>query len=684
MKSKILFGALALAMGFGFAACNDDDTYNISTDPMVSAITTTDVAVTATSASVTATVDANLADADPSTYTVGAAYADNADMTNPTLVRGQLDGSVISATITGLQTGKVYYIAGYMQLQGKLNVFGNALSVTTTDAKVSTGTAEAVTEAGATISGNVKDIAAELASGMTHGIAIGATADMADPVFFDTDTRTETFSVPVTGLIPATEYFYAAYMTVNGAPVLGEAKAFTTAESLLETENFDSEYYVDLGLSKQWASYNVGATKASETGALIGYGDAKGLNRSDDAATYAEGNIAGTDADPFKAVGIGMLPTDGDWAELIANCDASDETLDGVAGTRYTSRKTGKSIFLPAAGIRAGLTTEAGNGYWTGTAYNADAQYALGYIGGKKTITDRSTGLAVRTVRLTPQPAAGIAFIPGKIVGGDIEGNGKYRIELYNAYGSTAADPAFNPNDVVSNVCMSVTFAIAGVGDGEYKAQMCLADADWSPQFWGDGSDNGACTINGDGEYTVRWNHEAEGKAEGATVFVIDIDGLSAAVGADNVSFQVKSIVMDDFGTSVAFDANKFPYGNIEGAGNFRIEFQNEYGSTKGNPALDPADIKFDKYLGIEFELKGVPSDKEYDVNFYLTNPSWWPSFDIKPALTVKGDGVYRLFIKNETGSTWTGPAFVFTIDIPGLAADAPDCTATVRAINVL
>ena len=76
----------------------------------------------------------------------------------------------------------------------------------------------------------------------------------------------------------------------------------------------------------------------------------------------------------------------------------------------------------------------------------------------------------------------------------------------------------------------------------------------------------------GVGTYTLTFN-AAEARTNGK-VYVIDIEGFAAA--NPNVFARVDAIKAD--GRDVPFDQNKFFFGNIEGAGNYRIELANIWG----------------------------------------------------------------------------------------------------------
>nr|WP_321452672.1 hypothetical protein [uncultured Carboxylicivirga sp.] len=129
--------------------------------------------------------------------------------------------------------------------------------------------------------------------------------------------------------------------------------------------------------------------------------------------------------------------------------------------------------------------------------------------------------------------ATDIPFDNTKLVFGDLEDKGNLRLELYNEYGSTVSDPPFAKENLVTNQRVEVTFTLSGITfiDGaaaSYKTMFSWADADWNPQYWGDGTREKVANITGDGTYTIFYDPES--LAEGATVFVIDIEGMAAEI----------------------------------------------------------------------------------------------------------------------------------------------------------
>lgn len=124
---------------------------------------------------------------------------------------------------------------------------------------------------------------------------------------------------------------------------------------------------VDLGLSVQWSSFNLGATSFMGDGIYYTWNK----NMNDDIAT---------------AFGSGWrLPTEEEVKELqdTTKCTwqwfpAGNIENAGVAGYRVTGKSTGNFIFLPATGCQSGSNSvgkgSVGN-YWTSTTSGSNTYY---------------------------------------------------------------------------------------------------------------------------------------------------------------------------------------------------------------------------------------------------------------------------------------------------------------------
>lgn len=214
--------------------------------------------------------------------------------------------------------------------------------------------------------------------------------------------------------------------------------------------------YVDLGLSVNWATFNVGATKPEEYGDYFAWGEVEtyyesGYAQENPLTHWKEGKSAGYDWKDYRFWEVSdddkltvlkyntdskLGPVDnktvldpeddiahvrwgGDWRmptrtelyELLDNCSwiwysAGNSFFDGVAGYKVTSRVDGYTdnyIFLPAAGSRDGINIEyLRNKYWSSTLDSLYVvPYALYFMGFENLMLatwNNYSGMSVRPV----------------------------------------------------------------------------------------------------------------------------------------------------------------------------------------------------------------------------------------------------------------------------------------------
>ena len=93
----------------------------------------------------------------------------------------------------------------------------------------------------------------------------------------------------------------------------------------------------------------------------------------------------------------------------------------------------------------------------------------------------QATGLTISDVVITATNSDGtstdIAVDESKLYYGDIEGNGKIRLEIYNAYGDTSKDAPIDAAGFSFDDALSVTFTVSGTGMGDAAADDNAADA---------------------------------------------------------------------------------------------------------------------------------------------------------------------------------------------------------------
>ena len=159
-------------------------------------------------------------------------------------------------------------------------------------------------------------------------------------------------------LSPSTTYIYRTWAQYTDGKqtkvIYGEVKELTTMPS----EN-EPRCETDLGLSVNWACYNVGAANSSQYGNYYAWGEMD-TKKEYTAANYkvpGKEKIAGdTNYDVATTWNKGKnsgwrMPTKEEFQELIDNCKMEWTTLNKVKGMKFTSKINGKSIFLPAAGM---------------------------------------------------------------------------------------------------------------------------------------------------------------------------------------------------------------------------------------------------------------------------------------------------------------------------------------------
>ena len=500
--------------------------------------------------------------------------------------------------------------------------------------------------------------------------------------------------------MPNTTYSYAVYMIPGGKEMVSPAKTFTTPK-LCDASVESPDDYVDMGTSVEWCRYNVGAAAEKANGALIGYGDVTGLKRSENLSDYATGNIAQSDKDVAVASAMGYLPTKADFEALMAACDITKE--DDCY--KFTSKKTGNIIYFPIDGIREGETLTEGIGvYATGQSYGNEPDYTdvlmLNGTEAKMAIAKRSTGVSVRPVRkpfakvITPDSS--------KLNIGDLEGNGRIRIEIYNEFGQTKDDPGVDISQINFSESMAVTFTLKGINDNlkegaatSFKAGLEFGDASWDPSYWSNFTNQKYdAVVTGDGTYTV-WM-ETAADVEGAVVFCIDIDGLGAALAdAGKIQATVDRIALDPkkpIVQTIAVDNTKVLFNNKDGNGvDGRIEIFNEYGDSKGLGA-DFSDMKFPAgTMTITFKIEGIDGNlkadaaKNYKADISYADASWDPSYwgGQCASANVTADGTYT--VQCALGGECEG-AVVWCVDVYGLWQDLVDTSkvkATIESVTV-
>lgn len=699
LHNLFVFCGLAAAMlsTATFISCDDDEDYAISNNSVVTQITTGEAVPTAISAVVRGTVS-GLASLSPSRYQVGTVFGTSEMLeSSGTRVLGKLDsdGSV-TTTLTGLTQGQTYYYATFVTLQGRVTKYGETKSFMATNATVATAEATQISACKAVINGQING-ANEVLDAATVGFRYALSPDgVADGYVITLPEATGSFSAPLSGLLPGTTYYYAAFSGLDKNELMGEVRSFTTASQAIE--------YVDLGLSVLWAKTNIGAESEEEAGATGGFGDLTFFSRSTNFDNYTPWDLVGSDDMVYlldidgESTMKSHMPTIDQYRELLEKTTQSVEEVNGVKGVRFTGAG-GASIFLPLAGYREGeqLIDGTTGYYWTNQISKTNERYAKTVAldaDGSIRIADSELfrALSVRTVRLPDV----IKVNNDNLVYGDLEGNGRLRLELYNEWGSTKANPVIDVNNMRCEKNLAVTFRLSGISgnlkDGaptSFVAGLEYSDPDWSPSYWSDlQMHKYEAVVSGDGTYTV-WA-EFDDVAEGAVVFCIDIADLMAnivdpsLVKAEIVSVDTDVNVDQVINTSCVEFQNKDNNG-VDG----RIEIYNEFG--KGGSACPQTyngSLAFNGMCAVQFTISGIEgnlkdgADGSYKAEMSYADASWDPSYWGGASYgfeNISKDGTYTVF-------TWLNGdcegAVVWAIELYGLWKDLVDPSAVTVSVD--
>ena len=198
-----------------------------------------------------------------------------------------------------------------------------------------------------------------------------------------------------------------------------EAKQPGQKESDIEVYDERNVKCIDLGLSVNWASCNIGASPMTPQGGLYGWGDPVGNKRTvriEDYLEYRGGmylatphNISGTQYD-IATHHWGKewrIPDREQWKELVTKCIWTFEKNKDVEGYRVKG-PNGNSIFLPLTGTREGdnISNNSIIGcYWTSEIVDYENSSAYYYFFNWKKNNDIVStrqnvyiGLAVRPI----------------------------------------------------------------------------------------------------------------------------------------------------------------------------------------------------------------------------------------------------------------------------------------------
>lgn len=176
--------------------------------------------------------------------------------------------------------------------------------------------------------------------------------------------------------------------------VVVSAKSETPTFDFTASGSKDGYDYVDLGLSVKWATHNIGTDKIEGIGEYYAWGELTPYNKK---LTYINYGWTYPPCSPDAVLSSiydtatelwsrsWRMPTAAEQKELINGCDWTwVDNINNTSASGYvaTSKKNGKSIFLPASQFISGTSnyTPKDNDaiYWSASAYSVAGSLSFG------------------------------------------------------------------------------------------------------------------------------------------------------------------------------------------------------------------------------------------------------------------------------------------------------------------
>ncbi len=337
-------------------------------------------------------------------------------------------------------------------------------------------------------------------------------------------------------------------------------------------------------------------------------------------------------------------------AGITVSADGGYEAKLGYSTTGWDVSEWGENV----------KTTVTGDGTYT-LSWDVNGAYDAGVfvidIAGAQAVLDITNQTYNVTDLTITVDGNDVPVDLSKLITGDLEGNGNFRIEIYNLYGAgTADDSPIDPSLMVINENLTITFTIETIekpaeGEGEtaseWTAFLMFTDTAWAFGNWD--ATYASTTVTGAGSYSVTLNATDVGGdgttgCAGINVFCVDITGANAALMENNQTFAVTDIKVIADGSEVTLDASKIGTGDIEENGNYRIELYNIYGVTAEDPAMDGENFTFANTLTVEFTLALVDAETGDPVETEPTEP---------PVVDFDNSAKYNAYLMLQTPN-WT------------------------------
>ena len=328
--------------------------------------------VATSSATLNATVNANFVDT-----TVAFSYATTADLSGATVavtgtpVTGATD-KTSTAALTGLKPGtKYYYRASATNSIGTST--GDIKNFTTTGAPPTVATNEATLVAtssatlNATVNANLIDTTVAFSYATTADLSGATEAATGTSVTGSTD---KTSTAALTGLKPATKYYYRASATNSAGTSTGEIKNFTTTGALptvttgsassIKASSADLNAVVNANLLKTTVVFFYGLSADLTDGKSISTRDIEDLTKVIDISVKIEGLVK-SKTYYYRVVATNELGTAKGDIKSFVTSRAQGVTIND--GSEFTNTKNVTvSVVAPAGSVKVILSNDGGFG----------------------------------------------------------------------------------------------------------------------------------------------------------------------------------------------------------------------------------------------------------------------------------------------------------------------------------
>lgn len=396
-----------------FIRQNNVDTYgetNSFTTKELSSLLHTQEATSISAVSAKLNADIDLTDVQYQTKSFGFYWGTSAGSMTNKVAASEGTGSV-SADLSALNPARQYFFQAYIVLNGE-ELKESVSSFTTKDVSSLLETLDASNVESRSAVLNAKLALSDVKySSISYGFYLGTSETAQNTHLSGGEISGNAFSASTTGLTPEKQYWYKAYVTLDGQTLYGTVKSFTTEKVPVVTPDAIDLGIVVNGKKIKWGSFNLGATKPEEYGDYYAWGETEtkdnyswstyklcngsysSLTKYNTSSSYGpvdnktvlETGPDGDDVASKKLGGKWRMPTDAEWTALQDNCTwtwTSDYNNTGIAGRIVKSNVSGytdKSIFLPAAGYRSDtdlLNAGSYGYYWSSSLYTDYPYYA--------------------------------------------------------------------------------------------------------------------------------------------------------------------------------------------------------------------------------------------------------------------------------------------------------------------